>query len=98
VVTALCTLIVLRIYADRFGPLDTSAVLIFRLYGSLLIACAALGMPIALQRTVAFLGATPTRSGTAALTGLAVAIGSLGFACLASSAFAGPIARLLDHS
>ena len=62
VVATLCTIVTLRIYADRFGPSDISAVLIFRLYGSLLVACAALGMPIALQRTVAFLGATPSRA------------------------------------
>jgi len=95
--TAVCSLVVIRLYADLYGASESSAVLIFRLYGSLLLACGALGMPIALQRTVAYLGLTPSRAGTAAIAGLGIAVGSLGLACAASAAFAGAIAQFLDH-
>jgi O-antigen/teichoic acid export membrane protein len=91
------TLLVTRIYTERYGSLDLSAVLLFRLYGSLLLACAALGLPIALQRTVAYLGAKPERAAGAALSGLVLAGASLAVGCSLSVIFAESIARLLDH-
>jgi O-antigen/teichoic acid export membrane protein len=91
------TLLVTRAYTQRYGGLDLSAVLLFRLYGSLLLACAALGLPIALQRTVAYLGSKPDRAAGAALTGLVLAGASLAAGCAVSVVFAEPIARLLDH-
>jgi O-antigen/teichoic acid export membrane protein len=97
IVIAACTLLVTRAYTQRYGAFDLSAVLIFRLYGSLLLACAALGMPIALQRTVAYLGSTPNRAASATLSGLAIAGVSLAAGCSANAIFAESIARLLDH-
>ena len=91
------TLLVTRSYTQRYGSLDLSAVLLFRLYGSLLLACAALGLPIALQRTVAYLGSKPDRAAGAALTGLVLAGASLAAGCSVSVVFAESIARLLDH-
>jgi O-antigen/teichoic acid export membrane protein len=92
-----CTVLVMRIYTQRYGALDLSAVLMFRLYGSLLLAGAALGMPIALQRTVAYLGSNPGRAAAAALAGLVMAGASLAAGCLLSAVFAESIARFLDH-
>jgi O-antigen/teichoic acid export membrane protein len=91
------TFLVTRAYTQRYGAFDLSAVLIFRLYGSLLLACAALGLPIALQRTVAYLGPRPDRAAAAALTGLILAGVSLGVGCSVSAVFAESIARMLDH-
>ena len=91
------TVLVTRIYIQRYGALDLAAVLIFRLYGSLLLACAALGMPIALQRTVAFLGAVPGRAAGATLAGLVIAGTGLAAGCSISAAFAESIAHFLDH-
>jgi O-antigen/teichoic acid export membrane protein len=54
-------------------------------------------MPIALQRTVAYLGSTPSRAASAALSGLAIAGVSLAVGCSASAVFADSIARFLDH-
>jgi O-antigen/teichoic acid export membrane protein len=96
IITA-CTVLVTRIYTQRYGAFDLSAVLIFRLYGSLLLACAALGMPIALQRTVAFLGSAPGRAAGAALSGLVIAGTGLAVACSISAVFAESIAQFLDH-
>ena len=94
---AACTLVVTRAYTQRYGAFDLSAVLIFRLYGSLLLACAALGMPIALQRTVAYLRSYPTRAAGAVLAGLPIAAASLAAGCSVSAFFAEPIARFLEH-
>jgi O-antigen/teichoic acid export membrane protein len=94
---AACTLLVTRAYTQRYGAFDLSAVLIFRLYGSLLLACAGLGMPIALQRTVAYLNSNPSRAAGAALAGLVIAATSLGVGCSISAFFAESIARLLNH-
>ena len=94
---AACTLLVTRAYTQRYGAFDLSAVLIFRLYGSLLLACAALGMPIALQRTVAYLGSNPGRAAGAALAGLVIAGASLAVGCSVSAVLADSIAQLLDH-
>jgi O-antigen/teichoic acid export membrane protein len=91
------TLIVTRIYADRYGAADLSAILIFRLYGSVLLGIFGLGMPIALQRNVAFLEVTPRRAATAALAGLAIGTGSFGLACLVSSLFSPNIAAFLHN-
>jgi O-antigen/teichoic acid export membrane protein len=92
-----CTVLVMRVYTQRYGALDLSAVLMFRLYGSLLLAGAALGMPIALQRTVAYLGSNPGRAAAAALAGLIIAGAGLAAGCSVSAMFAAPIARFLDH-
>jgi O-antigen/teichoic acid export membrane protein len=92
-----CTLLVTRIYTHRYGALDVSAFLMFRLYGSLLLACTALGIPIALQRTVAYLGSNPSRAAAAALSGLIIAGTSLAVGCSLSVMFAGSIAEVLDH-
>ena len=94
---AACTLVVTRAYTQRYGAFDLSAVLIFRLYGSLLLACTALGMPIALQRNVAYLRSDPTRAAGAALAGLPIAAASLAAGCSVSAFFAEPIARFLEH-
>jgi O-antigen/teichoic acid export membrane protein len=96
IVTGL-TLVVTRIYADRYGAADLSAILIFRLYGSVLLGVFGLGMPIALQRNVAFLEITPRRAATAALVGLAIGTGSFGLACLVSSLFSSNIASFLNN-
>jgi O-antigen/teichoic acid export membrane protein len=92
------TFIVTRIYADRYGAADLSAILIFRLYGSVLLGVFALGMPIALQRNVAFLETTPRRGATAALVGLGIGTGSFGLACLVSSLFSSHIASFLHNT
>jgi O-antigen/teichoic acid export membrane protein len=94
---AVCTLVVTRVYTQRYGAFDLSAVLIFRLYGSLLLACAALGMPIALQRTVAYLGSNQSRAAAAALAGLVIAGTTLAVGCLVSAVFAESIAQFLNH-
>ena len=94
---AACTLLVTRAYTQRYGAFDLAAVLIFRLYGSLLLACAALGMPIALQRTVAYLRSNASRAAGAALAGLVIAAASLAVGCSISAFFAESIAQLLDH-
>jgi O-antigen/teichoic acid export membrane protein len=91
------TLVVTRIYADRYGAADLSAILIFRLYGSVLLGVFTLGMPIALQRNVAFLNITPRRAAIAALVGLGIGTGSFGLACLASSLFSSNIASFLRN-
>jgi len=91
-----CTVLVMRTYTQRYGAFDLSAVLVFRLYGSLLLACAALGMPIALQRTVAYLSSRPERAASAAVAGLVIAGVSLAATCSVSAIFAEWIARLLD--
>jgi O-antigen/teichoic acid export membrane protein len=96
IVTGL-TLVVTRIYADRYGAAALSAILIFRLYGSVLLGIFSLGMPIALQRNVAFLEITPHRAATAALVGLAIGTGSFGLACLVSSLFSSNIASFLNN-
>lgn len=96
-VTAL-TLLVTRMYADRYGSENLSAVLIFRLYGSVLLGIFALGMPIALQRNVAFLGAASRSAGTSALAGLSIGMGSFGIACLVSALFSERIAAFLEHA
>jgi O-antigen/teichoic acid export membrane protein len=95
-VTAL-TLVVTRIYADRYGAGALSAILIFRLYGSVLLGVFGLGMPIALQRNVAFLAVTPRRAASAALVGLGIGMGSFGLACLVSSLFSSNIASFLQN-
>ena len=92
-----CTVLVMRCYIQRYGAFDLSAVLVFRLYGSLLLACSALGMPIALQRTVAYLSSRPERAASAAMAGLVIAGVSLAAACSVSAVFAESIARLLDN-
>jgi O-antigen/teichoic acid export membrane protein len=89
--------VVTRIYADRYGAADLSAILIFRLYGSVLLGVFSLGMPIALQRNVAFLEVTPRRAATAALVGLGIGAASFGFACLLSSLFSSKIASFLHN-
>jgi O-antigen/teichoic acid export membrane protein len=91
------TLVVTRIYADRYGAADLSAILIFRLYGSVLLGVFGLGMPIALQRNVAFLEVTPRRAATVALVGLAIGTASFGLACLVSSLFSSNIAAFLHN-
>jgi O-antigen/teichoic acid export membrane protein len=91
------TLVVTRIYADRYGVADLSAILIFRLYGSVLLGVFSLGMPIALQRNVAFLEITPRRAATAALVGLGIGTGSFGLACLVSSLFSANIGSFLHN-
>src|SRR5271155_4995132 len=91
------TLLVTRMYADRYGAANLSAVLIFRLYGSVLVGVFGLGMPIALQRNVAFLAATPRRARTAALVGLGIGMGSFGAACLVSALLSSTIAGFLGN-
>ncbi len=91
------TLLVTRMYADRYGAANLSAILIFRLYGSVLIGVFGLGMPIALQRNVAFLAVSPRRAKTAALVGLGIGIGSFGAACLVSALLSSTIAAFLGN-
>ncbi|HKS28650.1 MAG TPA: hypothetical protein VJS44_12560 [Pyrinomonadaceae bacterium] len=91
------TIWVTRLYADRFGSDDLSAVLIFRIYSSVLLAVSALGMPIAVQRTTAYLMATPGRAGTSAVVGLAIGLTSIGAACLACTLAAPVIASFLKY-
>ena len=92
------TVVATRIYADRYGAADFSAILIFRLYGSVLLGVFGLGMPIAVQRNVAYCAATPGRAGTTALVGLGIGMGSFGIACLVSAMFASRIASLLGNA
>lgn len=92
------TVVATRIYADRYGAADLSAILIFRLYGSVLLGVFGLGMPIAVQRNVAYCAATPGRAGTTALVGLGIGMGSFGIACLVSAMFASRIASLLGNA
>src|SRR5271170_745183 len=91
------TIAVTRIYSLRYGPADLSAVLIFRIYGSVLLGLFGLGMPIALQRNVAFLAGTPRRAGTAALLGLGIGMGSFGAACVVSGLLSREIASFMKH-
>jgi O-antigen/teichoic acid export membrane protein len=91
------TIVVTRIYSIRYGPADLSAVLIFRIYGSVLLGLFGLGMPIALQRNVAFLAGTSGRAGTVALLGLGIGTGSFGAACIVSALFSSEIASFLQH-
>jgi len=86
-----------RLYASRYGAADLSAILIFRIYGSVLVGLFGLGMPIALQRNVAYLAGTAHRAGTAALVGLGIGTGSFGAACAASAFFSERISAVLRH-
>jgi O-antigen/teichoic acid export membrane protein len=90
-------LLVTRMYADRYGAADLSAILIFRLYGSVLFGVFGLGMPIALQRNVAFLGASTRGAGAAAMVGLGIGLGSFGIACLVSAWFSPQLASFLGN-
>jgi O-antigen/teichoic acid export membrane protein len=91
------TVAVTRIYSFRYGAADLSAILIFRIYGSVLVGLFGLGMPIALQRNVAYLAATSSRAATAALVGLGIGTGSFGAACIVSARFSSEIAAYLRH-
>jgi len=86
-----------RIYATHFGAAELSAALLFRLYSSALVAFSSLGMPIAVQRTVAYLGTDEKRAATTAVTGTLIGVGAISIAAAACSAMAPLIARLLDH-
>lgn len=86
-----------RIYATHFGAAELSAALLFRLYSSALVAFSSLGMPIAVQRTVAYLGADQKRAATSAVTGTVIGMSAISVAAIACSAMAPLIARLLDH-
>lgn len=94
---SLITLLVLRLYAHRYAQDDVAAYLIFRLYSTLIIAAGSFGMPIAIQRTVAFLGATPRRAGTAALTGIVIGMSGVAVLCAVLALLREPVARLLEH-
>jgi O-antigen/teichoic acid export membrane protein len=87
-----------RIYAKQFGPEELSAALLFRLYSSALVALSSLGMPIAIQRTVAYLGNDQRRAATTAITGTVIGLTVISVAAIACSALAPSIARLLDHA
>ncbi|MGA8220686.1 MAG: hypothetical protein WB780_03460 [Candidatus Acidiferrales bacterium] len=91
------TIVVTRIYSLRYGPENLSAVLIFRIYGSVLLGLFGLGMPIALQRNVAFLAGTSRHAGKVALLGLGIGTGSFGAACIVSALFSAKIATYLQH-
>jgi O-antigen/teichoic acid export membrane protein len=91
------TIVVTRIYSLRYGPEDLSAVLIFRIYGSVLLGLFGLGMPIALQRNVAYLAGTARHAGKVALLGLGIGTGSFGAACIVSALFSSSIASFLQH-
>ncbi|MFN7946768.1 MAG: hypothetical protein U0Z53_15560 [Blastocatellia bacterium] len=94
---AVLTVIATRIYAERFGADELSSVLVFRLAGSVLLAFSAFGMPVSVQRNVAFLISTPRRAGTSALAGIGLGTGGVGLACAICTLFAPEIARLFGH-
>ena len=95
--TSLSTFALIRAYARRFGADDCSAFLLFRLAQAVIVAFFTLGMPVALQRTVAFLSNTPARAGAAALVGLAMGVLSVACACAVAAIFATPLAKLMDY-
>jgi O-antigen/teichoic acid export membrane protein len=94
---AAATFVATRIYADRFGVEAVSALLVFRLGGSVLVAIATLGMPIALQRTVAFYDREQPRAASAAMIGLIIGGLCLGMACAAAGWFAQRLAAVMHH-
>lgn len=96
-VVAATVLLVTRIYAHRYSQDEISAYLIFRLYGSLVVALGTLGMPIAVQRTVAFLGSTSQRAGRAALLGIGMGLTGLALFSGGLAFFSHPIANYLKH-
>lgn len=94
---ALATFLATRVYADRFGVEAVSALLVFRLGGSVLVAVATLAMPIAVQRTVALYDRDPERAAAAAMTGLGIGGACLGVASAGAALGADQLARLMHH-
>jgi O-antigen/teichoic acid export membrane protein len=86
---AVMTFITIRIYALHFAPAEISTLLIYRLYSSVVLALSSLGMPIAVQRSIAFLHAQPRRAATSAVAGIVMGSVGVGGATLLLIEFAG---------
>ena len=95
---AVLTFVTIRIYASHFVPAEISALLIYRLYSSVVIALSSLGMPIAVQRSIAFLHAQPRRAATAAAAGLVMCMLGVGGATLLLILFGAHVVDVLGHS
>src|SRR5271168_3240806 len=80
----LLNLVFTRICAVRFGPIVLSEILVFRTYGMFLTALGTLGMPISLQRNVAFFHKEPERANTTAWLGLGIGTFLLAIICTAA--------------
>src|SRR5262249_5850850 len=94
---AMSTFFLIRAYARRFGEDDLSAFLLFRLASSVIVAFFTLGLPIALQRTVAYLRSDPSRASSAAIVGVSIGVLSIAGACTVCAAFAVPLATLMEY-
>lgn len=94
---AVLTFIVTRIYAQHFAPDQISSLLIYRLYSSVVIALSSLGMPIAVQRSIAFLHTEPRRAATAATVGVLLSVAGVGGAAILLVAYAAQAVRLLGR-
>ena len=93
-----CTFAATKIYSSWFGAEAVSAVLVFRLGSSLLLAAGSLGMPIALQRTIAFHHRDERQGAGFAVTGLWMAAALMAVACALAIVFAPAIARSMERS
>lgn len=91
------TMVLMRVYSDRYGQAELSAFMLLRVWCTFILGVSSLGMPIALQRTVAFLSAAPGRAGTAALVGLAIGTAGVGCVSAASALMAPWVAVYLDY-
>jgi O-antigen/teichoic acid export membrane protein len=95
---ALLTFLSTKIYAQQFGAEQVSAVLIFRICASFLMGMASLGMPIAIQRTVALRHQDDRSSASLAVAGVITGSASLGIVCAISTLFAPWLANATHHA
>lgn len=96
IVAVALSFFVTRIYADRYDSGDVSAFLIFRLYSTLLIALSGLGLPVAIQRYVAYYGEEPKRAATISVVGLGIALTSVALCASISAMLSDQVAGSLD--
>src|SRR3954470_15264762 len=90
---ALFTFLVTRMYAQRYATDMVSALLVFRVYGTMLTAIPMMGMSFAVLRSVGALHHDPPRAARSAFAGLTIATVAVSVVCAVSVLFSEKITQ-----